>query len=221
MADKWKSEREVWDFFHSEEGKGAAESNQHFFRKLFPAGHRQSIRPDIALVGKMTNKERWGYIAEHKPFLNWFREIHPHAFAFLVRYGKNYAPIIMGAPPSWGEPGWATCYYNSLLLMTAVNKKRRRRPLVYVEGIVMGALAHPMLHAWNAYSLEGRQALDWTHYFGSRWSRYLGIPFTEGEYERLRKDIAPKKKDLVLSLYSKKNFPKVEEMLLNILETRE
>ncbi len=134
------------------------------------------------------------------------RYIHPRAYIFIAEHGRNYAPIILSKPPSLGEPQWAHCFHNALYLMRVYNQHPHPRPIVYVEGFTLGSAVDPMIHAWNAYGLEGRRALDWTLYASCRWSRYIGVPFTQEEYERIRDKMAPHKGDTVMSMFHKRYF---------------
>lgn len=104
-------------------------------------------------------------------------DVHPEAFEILLTYGRDYTPHLWGKAPLNLKPD--RCYENSWVI-AQVHKQ-----LIYVEGIVAGAVIKPMLHAWNAVGLEGRAAMDFTQYTVSRWSRYLGIPFSIEEHEEL------------------------------------
>ena len=218
MGKEFTSEREAWDFYRTKAGEKEASQNVEFFRKIFPAGHRNSIRALLRAFAEMGEAERKEFF--RKKHYAYLRSVHPRAFGFIMRHGCNYSPMIMTEPPTWGEPLWAHCFLNSLHLMYICNLRARPTPIVYVEGITIGAAAYPMLHAWNAYGAQGRKALDWTLYATCCWNRYLGIVFTQSEYERIRQRMAPNKGDTVRSMFHKKTFPKLEPLLTEILASR-
>lgn len=92
--------------------------------------------------------------------------------------------------------------------------------LVYVEGLTVGFMAIPMLHAWNSYGLIDTRAVDWTMYVGCEWNRYIGIPFTEEEYAELQAIVFPRRRRRPISLFDGKIYPLVEERIQQLLADR-
>ena len=92
--------------------------------------------------------------------------------------------------------------------------------MVYVEGVAFGPISRmPMLHAWNAFGLRRRTAIDWTFYAGSRWMRYIGIPLTVEENMKLRR-LTPLGTSVHLIFHKKYFTPKAKARLIQILEQR-
>lgn len=139
-------------------------------------------------------------------------DVHPDAFEILLAYGEDYAPHLWEKAPPNLRPD--RCYANSLVF-AHVHKE-----LIYVEGIVVGAVIKPMLHAWNAVGLKGRAAMDFTQYSVSRWSRYLGIPFSLDEHKELcRLNGLPNNQSA--SLFHKQFFTaQTKARMISILEKR-
>jgi hypothetical protein len=91
-----------------------------------------------------------------------------------------------------------------------------------VEGVAVGSLVRPMIHAWatpTEASPDFGLAIDWTFFSSSQWNKYFGIPFTHDEYRRLTKFAHP---DINCSflLLTKDNFPLVKSCLIEILSNR-
>lgn len=138
--------------------------------------------------------------------------VHPDAMDVLLKYGKDYSPVYWRTPPP--EPKPRSCFLNAWILSNSNNYS-----YVYVEGIAMGPVVPPMLHAWNTMRLRSTRAVDWTHYPITRWSRYLGIPLTKEEYAKLSRS-SPLKGGIQL-LFHKDHFTeKVRDTLIEILENR-
>ena len=181
------SERDFWEIVYAPGVKGWREryilSRQ--FMRHFKRGHQESIRPLVERVG-----ERVCAGENFRGTSNFLvRQIHPRAFRLLVEHGQDYRPqpVWKDAPGTWEEqPRDGMCQVDSWELMSAANSRISVKPhMVYVEGITFGIEVPFMLHAWNARGLESQKAIDWNHYTRGRWSRYLGIPFTQSEHEKI------------------------------------
>lgn len=193
-----------------------------WFAREFPGGHAQSIRPfleqcvDSIESGAVFEKGTNGYA---------LNEIHPRAFRLLIDYGVDYTPFawdLERVRSSSLQPLPGQCFVNSYRMMEAANSQGPEfagEKMVYVEGVAIGALVPPMLHAWNAYGHAGTVAHDWSHYLGSRWSRYLGIPFTLEEHYELCSKVHPRKWKPVRLLHLT-TFPKVEAHIQELLAAR-
>jgi hypothetical protein len=100
------------------------------------------------------------------------------------------------------------------------NVAQDEEEIVYVEGVVIGVLAQPMLHAWNAAGLSSTTARDWTQYLGSQWSRYIGIPVTQKEYWDMCTILHPDKPKRLCRLLYRDTFPITGAYLTELLEKR-
>lgn len=163
-------------------------------------------------------KRRREHLAE--PNAACLTDVHPDAFALIAAYGIEYTAHQWSRHPKL-LPKSNLCCYNSVVLMRSTNKElpHGQERAVYVEGLVWGEFALPMLHAWNARNCESRIAFDWTHYAGCQWSQYIGIPFTEEEYETIRRAVFPKSRRLVF-IFHKQHFPRTRALVAQILERR-
>jgi hypothetical protein len=190
-------------------------------RRMFPGGRAYSLRSFVEVL--LSPQKR--HLLKNSYF-KFVRDIHPHALELLLEYGHDYKPSIWRTrPPDDLQPKPGRCFRNTYLLMCAQNLRQERLweagstisrpPSVYVEGLVVGAIVPPMLHAWNARGLNGVRAVDWSHYAACHWSRYLGIPFTAEEQKQLSMaaGLYPK----FLPFFHKKHFsifePHVAELL--------
>jgi len=166
------SERDMWRLYRENTKEEQRLCVQ--FRSLFPRGHRTTLRPLVAALGARVSKDVPGCRFGGGIVL---ADMHPRAYAFLVRHGRDYVPRRWEMVPE-AQPMFGACYGNAWALMCNTDT-------AYVEGVAVGALVRPMLHAWNAATLDSRRAVDWTHYAGSHWTRYLGCAFTKSEYDEL------------------------------------
>ncbi len=171
---------EEWEWLNSKESASFRRVHTRRFNAMFPKGHRTSLRSFArsALKNIVRNDpvmDRYAYAL--------LKQIPTDAFDLLVRYGTDYSPQQFTAAPP--EPLENRCFENSWLLSRPRKRADNGSPLVYVEGIVVGSIVRPMLHAWNARGLQEPIAIDWTHYPVCRWSRYIGIPLSYPEYSRL------------------------------------
>lgn len=199
------AERERWRRCRDDPNEERAREQD--FRTMFPHGHRTSLRP---FVRKLAQLVRLGdTVPWHgEPIL---ADMHPRAYAFLARHGKSYTPKKWEYAPET-EPMEGACYGNAWNVM-------RTCDAAYVEGIVAGVLARPMLHAWNAKDTRSAGAMDWSHYAGTHWSRYLGIAFTSDEYETLR-HLAAHKGRLIIGLFHVDYFADLEPHMRGIVLSR-
>lgn len=203
-----KTQKQHWEYLQSKKSSHFRGSLTRRFNVIFPRGHRTSIRPIVRAYAR--------YICKGKTFPEnsihkLMGDIHPEAFEILLTYGKDYIPHLWGKAPPSLRPD--RCYANSWVLAQV------HEQLIYVEGIVVGVVIKPMLHAWNAVGLEGRAAMDFTQYSVSRWSRYLGIPFSLEEHAELcRLNGLP---DSMAPLFHKRYFTaQAKARLISILEKR-
>lgn len=221
----FESELEAWDMIAGPKNRLFRRKLHRDFRRMFHnKGHEASIRDFVECCSSRKEQRR---LRSHER-AQFLLDIHYRAFDLIAEHGLDYRPYIWRSRPPWGEPTPTACFYNAYWL-AEVNRyqreqlkqegKIRERPLmVYVEGIALGVLVMPMLHAWNAWGLEGTIAYDWTFYSGTKWTRYLGIPLTLEEYKKATGlcRVRPK----IHLLMKKKHFPKVESYLEDLLAAR-
>ena len=215
---------QAWDEIHGPEGF-AAEADI-WFKKNFPDGHETSLKPFAEMM--LSEIKAKGYIEPPSvvPSKRDSCVFHPKALELLLEYGVDYAPDIkkikffreLGKEPKLGG-----CFGNSWQLMEVVNSGSNGddlRKIVYAEGLVWGLFTVPALHAWNSYSLSDTRAADWTQYIGCQWNRYLGIAFTETEFDCLRNIVFPNEPRRPISVFDLHYFPFFEEKIIQILASR-
>lgn len=229
MTREFANEREAWEIVWGQGGIELREKYQRIFRNLHPEGHRDSIRNFVRSCSTLRDNP---VLREH-PSVAKLLKTHPRAFIFLADHGTDYRPFAWKKMPEFGlgDPLTGECFGNSWRLMAAYNKSRSnaaaknypkwlaRGRAVYVEGICAGSAASPMLHAWNAFESTSKIAFDWTHAAASRWSRYLGFPVSEFEYEAISQLVHGDIKKFV-SIFDDSMFEIVEPLLLSIVEKR-
>jgi len=110
------------------------------------------------------------------------------------------------------QPTFGACYGNAWALM-------RNTDVAYVEGIAVGALVRPMLHAWNCATLDSCRAVDWSHYAGSHWTRYIGVAFTRSEYDELLAATSHGGATII-GLFHVRYFGDIEELMGRIITRR-
>lgn len=176
------------------------------FRRLFPDGHRSSLRQML---------EQW---REPRPEAGGMAcpiiqvdEMHPRALSFLLEHGRDYVPEKWTMRPV-REPAIGECFANSLALM-------HTHDYVYVEGLAAGALVNLMHHAWNAETISSLIAKDWTHYVACHWSRYFGCAFTYDEYKRIAQACTGRE-DSPIAIFHSRYFPTAEPLVRDILASR-
>ena len=189
--DGSRTEREWWDLIHSGNKREARQREEelqtHFLVKYEEVGKEtmQSLTR-IILQGDDSRLAEPLFRNVHPNFLD---GPHPEALELLLELGRFYAPVRFTKLPRV-EPRIGECYANAVEYMCRHNGLRRV-PMVYVEGLAMGGTCPPMLHAWNARSLGSVQAIDWTFYVTSRWTRYFGIPMTQAERIEIEDLVGP------------------------------
>ncbi len=219
MTQTFKTERESWDMLRGPRKRRLRRHLAWRLHKLTPNPRRvleDCVHPEV--VRSLSSE----------PYGKYLPIFHPRAFALLLRYGKKYTPLRWNNPPPFGEPLDGGCGANAWRLMHLHNSSLRRRPetvakgkhpMVYVEGLALGSVLYPMLHAWNARGREGCEAIDWTFYAGSAWIHYWGVPFTRTEAQTAFTLIAPAYPRAAL-LFERENFTRVEDYLTQLLAKR-
>lgn len=217
-----RDERDVWKILYSptKESSGLRKWYHDKFEALFPEGHRTSLRETVAYGAQLreageTFEETQAHLLGH---------VHPKALQLIAERGLDYWPIgwKKARPDLWeAQPVNGSCSADADLMMEMSNRFKNpgRTNIVYVEGIAFGPDVPVMLHAWNARGVWSRKALDWNHYATSVWSRYIGVPFTSEETERLRRLINqhPRSKPM---LFANEHWPFIEDDVRRILEGR-
>ena len=210
-------ERKVWRYLYQngEESERIRRESDRLFRKAFPEGHCSSIRNYLLDLAEQVE----GGDRLCNPFHN-LNDIHPRAWSILLAYGKDYRPYCWrGISPHLDaiQPEAGKCCDNTLKLLAMCKDSNGSRNIAtYVEGVAMGPLVRPMLHAWNGKGFS-REAVDWTFYGSTRWTRYFGIPFTLNEYRRLVTAASPRHQYVRL-IFRKDCFDQVEEELHKVLK---
>jgi hypothetical protein len=223
MSDQepFTSYEEAWNYVYEDpEFKFKADE---WFSQNFPDGH-DSLIGHIALV-ELAHM-RSGFALQ--PSMPGKCVFHPDALELLLKQGRHYrstpelSPKFRTFPR---QPLAGECFGNSQVWMRNVNKGARRHKdtnrLCYVEGMVCGYLASPMLHAWNTYSLTDDRAIDWSMYIGCEWNRYLGIAFSEAEYNELQTSVFGKDKSAPISLFDQELYPLVSDLIAELFAARE
>ncbi len=226
----FESEQEAWEVAWGTDGASFRSLCERRFREMFEHGHRTSLR---AFVSSCTELEHDADLMQSEK-AQYLRDVHPDAFVFLAAHGIDYRPYAWKKWPDFGleGPENAECFKNSWRLMYTFHSAfqdpdiratpgvMRRAPALYVEGICMGAVTSPMLHAWNALGHSKPIAFDWTHAAAARWDRYLGFPVSHDEYETAM-NIASPGQARYISLFCRTTFPKVRAYLESLAITRD
>lgn len=217
----FKNERAAWRALHG--GNKASSTRRERARKdfarIFTRGQKTDIRGYV---------QDFVRIAEaSEPFPASFRDlgrIHPRALRLLAEFGSNQSAFSWERSDPYNntrQPVPKGCFLNACIFLNgARDTGSGKTPLVYVEGIAFGPLIEPMLHAWNANGVTGRIAYDWTLYARARFTRYIGIPFTEDEYWEALRRISTVSPDALMILFSQENFPHIENYIRSILAKR-
>lgn len=217
ITGKVRSQSEIFDLISGNKGRTFRRNYIRYFRRMFPKGHRESLRDALSLFAKEEGPKN---LRRRNFFSDLFR-LHPRAVDLLLKYGKDYRPKVWNVKPP--EPESGQCYSNSWKMIEESNlAEDESQRLVYVEGVVMGAMVRPVVHAWNSYYDEsyGRNiAIDWTLFATVKWNRYFGIALTRDEYKKAAQIVFPGE-DYSMLLLIKKHFPKVEDYLIEVLERR-
>ena len=156
---------------------------------------------------------------EDSPRMRHLPQIHPRAFDIIAQYGTEYMPQVFSKPCIKDVPE-GQCFRTAWASMEAWHTPDEEdtdstptKPLLYVEGIVVGSAVIPMLHAWNIFGPNGTKAFDWSLYSVCEWNRYIGIPLDRLEHREIFKGRAT-------SLFARNTFEYTEEKLLQILSAR-
>ena len=191
------SEREAWnEYMTGEKATDLRATANEAFINLRPVAHK-ILKPELLrIVAGMIEKsdpELQGRMYTH------LRDVLPDTLRLIADLGVIYRPFEFLEPPS-EEPKSRLCFQKAINKMHAHNFWREKqkksgkkltssnhREMVYVEGISLGICADPMLHAWNAFTLRGRSAMDFSWYMTSRWAFYRGIALTGAEQWQIRK----------------------------------
>lgn len=212
------TERDIWATIRGGNKRSLRKQYWRDFRTLFPLGHSESIRDLVGFMGSRIGQKK---IARNDD-LRYLRDVHPRAFQLLEKYGQDYRPKFWHRPPPI-EPEKGKCFKNAWVLMSVAETRRnngRKNALqaVYVEGVTLG-LCLPMLHAWNARSIDRGTAVDWTLYALCPWNRYLGIPLTSEEHKIAMRCMFPHEPAIGPMLHQK-NFVRVESYLQEVCSQR-
>lgn len=216
------SEIEEWKFLNRSFGAHIKCFYDELRKELFPNG----IEDLFTFLRNWKNasreiKERYINDPRFSGFLG-IHLLHEDAFDVLFEYGLSYQGYAFNEPISL-EPERGGCFKNSATLM---NMNRNKFPssgnhMCYVEGVVAGVRVRPMLHAWNTFEkgAGAHLAIDWTQMSYAEWSFYLGIPFTQEEYEKIYFEVRNNKK-VIVSLFGKDSYPETRDIIDDILKER-
>lgn len=220
-SDPFASYEEAWKYVYEDpEFKPKADA---WFERNFPKGQESSVA-HIALVELAIMRSGFAL----QPSAPGKCVFHPDALELLLQKGRHYRSLPELAPKFrvfTRQPVPGACFGNAQVWMRGVNqgarKRRNKNRLCYVEGMVCGYVADPMLHAWNTYSLDDDRSVDWSMYVGCEWNRYLGIAFSEAEYNELQASVFGKDKSAPISLFDQEFFPLVCDLIDELLAARE
>lgn len=227
IVDDGPTERERWNTYRIDtpEAIRYREILDARFASLFPKGDQEDLRDWVKVL------IQWHKENPKDPNLAKLDSMHPEALEFLEQYGKNYKESVW-EEPAQTDPERGLCFSNAYRYMEAVNllhdkhtasgKPEPFEKLVYAEGIIIGSLTIPMLHAWNAEGVDGNIAVDWSLY-ATKWKKYFGISLTKDELIEVLKIIFPNSgEDLSLGLIFRKDHynSKVRNYLEEVLKKR-
>lgn len=188
-------ESEVWRAFfgkrtlgHFSKRKKKAQSGAiELHRKMFhPESGIQDCIPQL-LLHWADLIDSGDLVKESLPFGR-ISQFHPDALRFLAEFGSLQDPFVFVTKPSL-EPMPGRCFENAHFYVRT--HSRAGVPMLYSEGVVLGAATNPMLHAWNTEPKEIGVAIDWTLYASSRWNKYFGISITLEEHIEANSIIFP------------------------------
>jgi hypothetical protein len=218
LDEPYLDEQEAWSDLRLPSARDTRKMLNSYFRRMFPEGHKSSLRPIIAM---MTTPEGRSRVLEHE-MGRYLEDVHPDAFELLFRYGEDFVPRTFFRPPKQ-EPKPKACFENAYTLMRATNMHTSSTGIEvrYVEGVIFGAVCDFMLHAWNTTVDSPSRALDWTFYSGTHWLRYYGVSVSESEYKHIIASAFPTHLGRnVTTLFTNRDFVQVRPHLEEVLERR-
>lgn len=196
--------REMWETLRARTPAALDRSRKMtaLFQKTFPEGHGHSLRSHLASNPRIS-------------------QLHPTAAPLLLEHGRDYIPQLLGYSHYKRklQPLPNVCYKNARDVMEggAPGAEPGNGAGVYVEGILHWPFDKPMLHAWNARSLDGTVAIDWTLYAISGWCRYFGMSFSSEEYKYVTADSTD---GCDPSLLGRHSFPRRKRLIQEVLAAR-
>lgn len=216
IENNYTNERAMWnEFFGLNAGAcDLRRETRRQFKELNPEGHDTSIRCLVEnFLERSQNNEVFNGSFEYT------NNVHPRAWNVILDHGKDYRPISFRGTSVHSDekqPEPANCFFNAFEMMYALNCHVEGLEATYVEGFAAGPVVPPMLHAWNGVGFS-KNALDWTFYTSTMWTRYFGIPFTCEEYEFMREAANPGKPQIGM-LFREDCFESVESAMLEVLK---
>ena len=212
----------IWEYLLGHNGWRLEKRRDEVIAELFPNYHDYSLRDFLAKFLDEEKARKMPHVIKSHDYSDLFR-LHPRAIHLLLVYGKHYIPKRFNSPMP--EPENDGCFRNSLQMMMSshVNGNDSEK-LFYVEGVAVGPLIRPMLHAWNS-PVDRRWginvAIDWTLFSFAHWNKYFGVALTFDEFNGMAKILHPESDELCsLPLLNRKNFPLIEGRMIEVLEAR-
>jgi hypothetical protein len=212
----YKTEREFWRLLHASTKAAALRraAADRDLERIFN-GRRESLKDFFEYLYEQFRKGSTRSTASN------MEQFHPDAIPLILEHGIDYTPTTF---EEWTyreklQPLSGKCFFNSYFLMEESWERAigDDPTLAYVEGVVMGAVVRPMLHAWNA--IEGTTVgWDWSHYATTGWSCYFGVPFTYTEHQYIMQT-AYDEQDC-RSLFDRENFEEHRVPLMEVLARR-
>jgi len=157
-------------------------------------GRQHALQGLLLYLAELVEKGR--KFPPTSPF-QYIKDFTPEAMRFIVEHGREFTPIVPRTRPD-EEPETGECFRNAWFLAV-----RKPDEVCYVEGLAMGPLAYPMLHAWNTFGPNDHRAIDWTFYATTEWTRYFGIALTVHEYQQLCQALGESEE---FKIFYKRNF---------------
>lgn len=215
MANRQR-ERKLWAAFHGKTPKcrSALKGLRECFKQYFPSGHATALNLTLANLAEAARNE--------KPFEHPYEycdQVHPRAWDVILKHGKNYTPQSWAKNKPWEweyQPLPRYCFKNSIEYILILRQQVPVSRATYVEGLCVGPLVEPMLHAWNGVGFSGK-CYDWSFYATTMFNRYFGVPFTLEEYQYINQG-----RDLytIRQMFRRDQFEEVEERVLAVLKKR-
>ncbi len=206
-----KNELDTWKYYHGKGHRHAIRRGKlrKKFENMFPKGKDME---SLLVSARQRVAEGKGFTPQTKG--QYLESVHPDAFRFLLRHGKEYKPLRWDKA-AVGQPRRKSCFLNAYSIVDVTHQIVMRKKnaslsvkqntlAVYVEGIACGPLVWPMLHGWNSKGMRGDTAFDWTFYTVNNRTKYFGIPLEKDEYQRLCKCTNPRR--TVISVFHREMF---------------